>query len=222
MTRPPTSHAALPLVLLRTERFAALHGARLVADHPDLRLEPVTPGVTPIGGALDGVEVAFASPDLHPDGVDSFVRLAATAPRLRWLQMFAAGLDYPALQLLRDNGVRITSASGATAAAIARTVVFYLLALSRDARRLFAEQAATIEVLVLALPLTPGTQEICSAEVIASMKAGALLVNVGRGALSTSPPSRVPSRAARSAGPASTCSSPSRSPVTARCGTCPT
>ena len=63
--------------------------------------------------------------------------------------MFAAGLDYPALQLLRDNGVRITSASGATAAAIARTVVFYLLALSRDACRLFAEQAATVEVLVL-------------------------------------------------------------------------
>lgn len=250
LSPPPADDGAL--TLLCTEQFASLHGTTLLAAHPDLRLVRAAPGWTMADGMLDEVDVAFASPDLHPDGVDGFVRLAASAPRLRWLQMFAAGLDYPALQLLRDNDVRITSASGATASAIARTVVFYLLTLSRGARRLFAEQAAhrwspqlyddiagktigvvgmgpigleiirmaaalgmrpigmrrtvagdepcetwtlermgelaaTVDVLALALPLTAQTKEICSADVIAALKPGALIVNVGRGGLVDEP-----------------------------------
>lgn len=47
----------------------------------------------------------------------------------------------------------------------------------------FAELAANVDVLALALPLADETRGILSAEVITSMRPGALVVNVGRGEL---------------------------------------
>lgn len=47
----------------------------------------------------------------------------------------------------------------------------------------FAELAATVDVLALALPLTDGTRGLLSATVIDSMRPGAVLVNIGRGEL---------------------------------------
>ena len=69
---------------------------------------------------------------------------ATRAPNLRWLHTFSAGTDHPIFGQFRDRGVRITTSSGANAAPIARTVVLYLLALSRDLRGVLRDQAAHV------------------------------------------------------------------------------
>jgi phosphoglycerate dehydrogenase-like enzyme len=54
------------------------------------------------------------------------------APRLGWFHTFSAGVDNVFFQRLLEQGVRVTTSSGAQAVPIAQTVMMYLLALSRD------------------------------------------------------------------------------------------
>lgn len=98
------------------------------------------------GEAVDGdvaaVEAAFFSGDLFPDGARPLARALHQAPELRWLHVFAAGVDHPFFQRLLARGVRITTSSGASAVPIAHTVLLYVLALSRDLPGWGRDQAA--------------------------------------------------------------------------------
>lgn len=83
---------------------------------------------------LSRVTLAFFSADTWPDRSRGIVLSILKSPRLKWLQTFSAGIDSPFFGDLMARGVRLTTASGATASPIAQTVVLYMLALSRDLR----------------------------------------------------------------------------------------
>lgn len=83
---------------------------------------------------LDRVTLAFFSSDTWPDRSRGIVLSILKSPRLRWLQTFSAGVDSPFFVDLMQRGVRLTTASGATASPIAQTAIMYMLALSRDLR----------------------------------------------------------------------------------------
>lgn len=83
---------------------------------------------------LARITLAFFSADTWPDRSRGIVLSILKAPRLRWLQTFSAGIDSPFFSDLMARGIRLTTASGATASPIAQTVVMYMLALSRDLR----------------------------------------------------------------------------------------
>src|SRR4030095_616353 len=96
--------------------------------------------------ALEGepaeIEVAFFSNDLFPEATRALSRVLHRAPRLRWLHIFAAGVDHPWFQGFLARGVRVTTSSGAAAVPIAHTAMLYVLALSRDLPGWQRDQAA--------------------------------------------------------------------------------
>ena len=115
--------------LLATSREAGLR-ADLVVNPVGRPLPPAT---------LDRIDFALLSVDvigmssktvLEPE-LASFVETLRAAPNLRWLQVPSAGMDRPFYAELRDRGVRLTSATGANAKAVAQTAIAGILALSR-------------------------------------------------------------------------------------------
>jgi phosphoglycerate dehydrogenase-like enzyme len=61
-------------------------------------------------------------------GFDKVVR---GAPKLRWLQIHPAGAERPVYRELRARGVKVTTASGATAVTVAHSVLGAMIALNR-------------------------------------------------------------------------------------------
>jgi D-2-hydroxyacid dehydrogenase (NADP+) len=130
--------------LLCTDHVADRYGDRLVAAAPDIELVALV-GDDPIGDAdLARVDIAFFSGDAFPYRVAHLMAAIVRSPNLRWLHTASAGIDHPVFGQLQDRGVRITTSSGAAAAPIARTVMLYLLGLSRDIRGLLRDQAAHV------------------------------------------------------------------------------
>lgn len=78
------------------------------------------------------IEIGFMSADLWPHQSSNFMRVATTAPKMRWFHTASAGVDHPVFGSLLDRGVRLTTSSGASATPIAHTVIMYLLAMSRN------------------------------------------------------------------------------------------
>ena len=66
------------------------------------------------------------TPELR--GFDAVVR---KSPRLRWLQIHPAGAERPIYRELRERGVKVTTASGATAVTVAHSTLGALIALNR-------------------------------------------------------------------------------------------
>ena len=61
-------------------------------------------------------------------GFDTVVR---KSPRLKWLQIHPAGAERPIYRELRDRGVKVTTASGATAITVAHSTLGALITLNR-------------------------------------------------------------------------------------------
>lgn len=123
--------------LLVSARFLARHADALetasraggltlehivVRDDPEARIE---------AAECARIELAYFSGDLFPDLSRAFFAAAFAAPKLRWLQVFNAGIDHPVFQRFVANGVRLTTASGSSAEPIAQTAITALLMLSR-------------------------------------------------------------------------------------------
>jgi D-2-hydroxyacid dehydrogenase (NADP+) len=66
------------------------------------------------------------TPELR--GFDAVVR---NAPKLKWLQIHPAGAERPIYRELRGRGVKVTTASGATAVTVAHSVLGALIAINR-------------------------------------------------------------------------------------------
>ena len=81
---------------------------------------------------LARISVAFFSGDAWPERSAHFMQASLSAPGLRWLHTFSAGVDHPVFGMFLDRGVHVTTSSGASAAPIAQTALMYLLMLSRD------------------------------------------------------------------------------------------
>lgn len=121
-----------PVILCST--FIAERIAPVVRD-----FEPEVGFVTVASDGVHGdpstATVAYFSGDLLPDLGASFAGAVEAATNLEWFQSFSAGIDHPWFQGIMARGVRLTTAAGAAAVPIAQTVAYYLLALSRHARR---------------------------------------------------------------------------------------
>jgi phosphoglycerate dehydrogenase-like enzyme len=130
--------------LLCTDHVADRYAARLAAAAPGLELVTLV-GDDPIGNPdLARVDVAFFSADAFPHRVTHLMGAIVRSPNLQWLHTASAGVDHPVFAELHDRGVRITTSSGAAAEPIARTVMLYLLGLSRDIGGLLRDQAAHV------------------------------------------------------------------------------
>ena len=134
MTRAPA--------LLCTDHVADRYADRLAAAAPGWELVPLV-GESPVEESeLARVDAAFLSADSFPGRTRHVLFTVLAAPNLRWLHTFSAGIDHPIFGQFSDKGVRITTSSGAAAAPIARTIMLYLLGLSRDIRGVLDDQAA--------------------------------------------------------------------------------
>jgi D-2-hydroxyacid dehydrogenase (NADP+) len=130
--------------LLCTDTVAERYAEQLFRAAPALELITLV-GDDPIPeDDLARADAAFFSADCVPARGAKLLGAALRAPNLRWLHTFSAGTDHPIFGQFRDRGVRITSSSGANATPIARTVMLYLLGLSRDIRKLLHDQAAHV------------------------------------------------------------------------------
>ena len=84
---------------------------------------------------LASIDIAVFSQDLWVEGRGRpFFGALLTAPAVRWLHMFSAGLDDPVFDGLLQRGVRLSGSAGSSATPIAHTVVLHALALCRATR----------------------------------------------------------------------------------------
>ena len=127
-------------VLFCTDDFAARSGGRLRAIAPDLELVTLDGDEAVGDDDLARITLAFFSHDSWPERAVNFFGVALRADELRWLHTMSAGVDSPVFTMFTDRGVRLTTSSGSSAEPIARTVMMYLLALSRDLPGLIRSQ----------------------------------------------------------------------------------
>lgn len=77
-------------------------------------------------------EVTGASSKGNPTPeLRNFARCLRKSPELKWLQIHPAGAELPIYRELRDRGVKVTTASGATAVTVAHTALGGLIAINR-------------------------------------------------------------------------------------------
>ncbi|MEM9565436.1 MAG: D-2-hydroxyacid dehydrogenase [Actinomycetota bacterium] len=119
--------------ILVSEAFVEANGDRLRAAAPDLGILAIDPTdeTGPDADVIADATIAFLSNDVWPDGAAGFFRALTRASELAWLHVMFAGVDHRVFQQLMRRGVSLTTSQGASAPAIAETVVLYLTALSR-------------------------------------------------------------------------------------------
>lgn len=134
--------------LLTTRAFIAHYGERFAAlcrTHAR-DLEPVT---LPADAqtrldvrTLAKIEVACFTGnfDADPAFTRRFLGSTLRASNLRWMHLPNAGIDHPVFGRLLEQGVRLTTSSGAAAEPIAHTAIAGLLALARGWPRWWAAQ----------------------------------------------------------------------------------
>ncbi len=130
------------MALFCTDTFLDANAERIAAVAPDLDVVALRRGQEVSLVDIDRITMAFFSSDAWPERAAPFMRVALEASNLRWLHSMSAGVDSPIFATFMDRGARVTTSSGASAPAIAGTVMLYLLALSRDAPGWMRAQAA--------------------------------------------------------------------------------
>lgn len=128
-----------PLTLLLSGHARRLWGARIAAAVPPGEVSFLTaeealadegPCVADIAFMTREVTGASSSNNPTPElrGFDAVVR---KSPNLKWLQIHPAGAERPIYRELRDRGVKVTTASGATAITVAHSTLGAVIALNR-------------------------------------------------------------------------------------------
>lgn len=135
MQAPPSR----PLMLLLSAFALRTWGARIracVADH-DLRFRTAEEAFA-AGGPCDAT-IAFMSREVTGNSgtgsptreLREFEAVLRNSPQLRWLQIHPAGAERPMYRELRQRGVKVTTASGATALTVAQSTLAAVIALNR-------------------------------------------------------------------------------------------
>jgi phosphoglycerate dehydrogenase-like enzyme len=120
----------VPGALLVSDFVEERYGAALGTAAPAMPRVVLRAGGR-VEGDVAGVEVVFFSGDCYPERAAEFMSVALGAGGLRWLHTFSAGVDHPVFSGLLARGVRLTTSSGASAAAVAQMAILFLLALAR-------------------------------------------------------------------------------------------
>lgn len=128
-----------PLNLLLSRQARDTWGERILASVPPGALTFVTAedaGATeaPCAATIAFMtrEVTGASSKGNPTPeLRNFGKCLRKSPDLRWLQIHPAGAELPIYRELRDRGVKVTTASGATAVTVAHSALGGLIAINR-------------------------------------------------------------------------------------------
>ena len=114
-------------------------GARIEAAAPKGSLSFLTAEDALAADGSSDVDIAFmtrevtgksssGNPTPELQGFDAVVR---KSPKLKWLQIHPAGAERPIYRELRARGVKVTTASGATAVTVSHSVLGALIAINR-------------------------------------------------------------------------------------------
>ena len=128
-----------PLRLLLSDFALKTWGARIEAALPAGSLSFLTAGEALAAEGPCDADIAFMTrevtgksssnnPTPELAGFDAVVR---KSPSLKWLQIHPAGADRPIYRELRGRGVKVTTASGATAVTVSHSVLGALIAINR-------------------------------------------------------------------------------------------
>ncbi|MBV8392707.1 MAG: D-2-hydroxyacid dehydrogenase [Alphaproteobacteria bacterium] len=127
-----------PLKLLLSAHALRTWGARIEATAPQGALVFVTAEAALAGGDCDA-DIAFmtrevtgkSSPRTPTPELQGFDAVVRNSPGLKWLQIHPAGAERPIYRELRGRGVKVTTASGATAVTVAHSVLGAVIAVNR-------------------------------------------------------------------------------------------
>ena len=135
MTVPPTP----PFKLMLSDYARRTWGERMLATVPAGALSFVTSEDAVASEAPCDADIAFMTREVTGSSskgnatqeLRDFARVLRKSPRLRWLQIHPAGAELPIYRELRGRGVKVTTASGATAVTVAHTALGGLIAINR-------------------------------------------------------------------------------------------
>jgi D-2-hydroxyacid dehydrogenase (NADP+) len=128
-----------PLKLLLSDFAHRTWGPRIAAAVPSGGLAFVTAEQAIVGEGLCEVDIAFmtrevtgkSSKNNQTPELRDFEIILRRSPGLRWLQIHPAGAERPIYRELRDRGVKVTTASGATAVTVSHSALGAVIALNR-------------------------------------------------------------------------------------------
>lgn len=123
--------------LLLSDHALRLWGRRIAATQPDIAFVTAEAALADPGPC--DAEIAFmtrevtgrSSKDNPTPELRGFETVVRKSPRLRWLQIHPAGAERPIYRELRERGVKVTTASGATAITVAHSTLGAVIALNR-------------------------------------------------------------------------------------------
>ena len=132
-------NAPAPLKLLLSDHAHRTWGARIAAAVPSGGLGFVTAEQAIADGGSCDADIAFmtrevtgkSSKDTPTPELRDFEIVLRRSPSLRWLQIHPAGAERPIYRELRDRGVKVTTASGATAVTVSHSTLGAVIALNR-------------------------------------------------------------------------------------------
>lgn len=128
-----------PIKLLLSDFAFRTWGPRVTAAVPSGGLAFVTSEQAIADGGPCDADIAFmtrevtgkSSKDNPTPELRDFEIVLRRSPRLRWLQIHPAGAERPIYRELRDRGVKVTTASGATAVTVSHSALGAVIALNR-------------------------------------------------------------------------------------------
>src|SRR5260370_39404942 len=131
--------SVLPTKLLLSALALRTWGARIEATEPEGGLSFLTAEEALASAGPSDADIAFMTrevtgksssnnPTPELQGFDAVVR---RSPKLKWLQIHPPGAERPIYRELRGRGVKVTTASGATAVTVSHSVLGALIALNR-------------------------------------------------------------------------------------------
>lgn len=128
-----------PLTLLLSAHALKTWGTRAAAAVPPGDLAFVTAEDALAADGPCAADIAFmtrevtgsSSKDNKTPELQGFETALRKSPNLKWLQIHPAGAERPIYRELRDRGVKVTTASGATAVTVAHSTLGAVIALNR-------------------------------------------------------------------------------------------
>ena len=128
-----------PIKLLLSDFAFRTWGPRVTAAVPSGGLAFVTSEQAIADGGPCDADIAFmtrevtgkSSKNNQTPELRDFEIVLRRSPKLRWLQIHPAGAERPIYRELRDRGVKVTTASGATAVTVSHSTLGAVIALNR-------------------------------------------------------------------------------------------
>jgi phosphoglycerate dehydrogenase-like enzyme len=128
-----------PLTLLLSAHALKTWGARIAAATPSGGLVFRTAEEALAADGPSDVDIAFmtrevtgrSSKNNQTPELRGFETVLRKSPGLRWLQIHPAGAERPIYRELRDRGVKVTTASGATAVTVSHSTLGAVITLNR-------------------------------------------------------------------------------------------